>query len=100
IATVFGSRLTHCQSQQSSVGNPARAPCFESLSNPSIHVRLGFIKRFQKIGEVVNAKSLEGFAGTPERNITFPPLARRAFASSHELETNTSAGVSVSVAEG
>src|SRR5581483_79819 len=96
MAVVRLSRSTHCQSQFVSVGKPESDGCCLSHQRPTIQVRFGFMRRFQKIGTVVIPKSGLGFSGAPERNKTRPPEANALFASAQDWVTRTPCGAPIS----
>src|SRR6202034_2788182 len=98
-AWVRASRSVHCQSQLDSVGKPARAGCLVSHQRPSIQVRPGFMRRFQKMGTLESESSRESLV-VSGRKRTLPPEARLALASSHELVTRMPEGTPVSTFAG
>src|ERR1035438_1191019 len=92
-------RSVHCQSQLDSVGNPASPGCLVSFHRPSIQVREGFNRQFQKMGTLESANSRLSF-DVSGRKRTLPPEARLVCASGHELVTTMPEGTVASTLAG
>src|ERR1039458_2949040 len=91
-ARVLAVMSIHCQSQLDSVGKPASAGCLVSFQKPSMVVPLGFIRWFQKMGRVDIMGSEESRSAPLGRKRTFPPEARRVWASGQEDVMRMDAG--------